>query len=130
MTTYIGNEGKVKLGSDAIAEVTSFSITVSAATADKSALGDAWDSHHVGSKSWTAQIDCYLDQTDADGQASLSAGSEIELLNLYAASDAAGRKYFSGAATVTQVTLQASRNQTVTYSMQVQGNGALSEATV
>jgi len=130
MSTHIGNEGQVKIGTDLIANVTSFQITISAATADKSALGDAWDSHHVGSKSWTAQIDCWWDDEDEDGQGALAIGAAVALLNLYAAGSGVGEKYITGAGTVTQVSRQSSRNQTVTASFQVQGNGALAEQAV
>jgi alpha-D-ribose 1-methylphosphonate 5-triphosphate synthase subunit PhnG len=130
MGTHIGNEGQVKLGTNAVGEVTGFQITESAAVADDSALGDAWDTHLVGSKSWSAQIDAHWDDADTNGQDVLVIGASIALLNLYLEGSATGDTYFNGAGTVTQITRQVSRNQTISASFQVQGNGALSKSTV
>lgn len=130
MGTHIGNEGQVKLGNNAVAEVTGFQVTENAATADDSALGDAWDTHLVGSKSWTAQIDCHWDEADTNGQDVLVIGAAISLLNLYLEGSTSGSVYLNGAGSVTQITRQVSRNQTTSASFQVQGNGALTKSTV
>ncbi|MCX5513422.1 hypothetical protein C3941_23825 [Kaistia algarum] len=130
MGTHIGNEGQVKLGANIVGEVTSFQITETAAVADKSALGDEWDEHHVGSKSWTAQIEAWWDEGDTNGQNVLVVGAAIALLNLYCGGSDSGDVYFSGAATVTQVSRQNTRNQTVTASFQATGNGALNRLTI
>ncbi|SHE68051.1 hypothetical protein SAMN02745157_0698 [Kaistia soli DSM 19436] len=130
MGVHIGNEGQVKIGANVIAEVTGFQITENAAVADTSTLSTAWDTHLAGSKSWSAQIDCWWDETDADGQGALEVGSTVSLLNLYCAGSSVGDTYFTGDGTVTQITRQVARNQTQTASFQVQGNGQLAKATV
>ena len=129
MGTHIGNEGQVKIGANLVAEVTGFQITETATVADDSTLGDEWDTHIPGSKSWTAQIDCWWDETDSTGQSALTVGAAISALNLYCEGSTTGDTYFSGNGTVTQITRQIARNQTQSASFQVQGNGALSKST-
>ncbi len=128
MGTHIGNEGQVKIGSNLVAEVTGFQITETAAVADDSALGDEWDTHLVGSKSWSGQLDCWWDEADTTGQSALTIGAPISLLNFYCEGASTGDTYFSGNATVTQITRQSARNQTQSVSFQFQGNGALAKS--
>lgn len=127
MTTYIGNNGKVKAAANFIAEVTGFTLQIQAATADASALGDVWDVHQIGSKNWSGNITCHWDDTDTNGQETLQAGTSITL-GLYAANTTSGSTYFGGTATITQVDMTNTRNATVTRTFQYKGNGALTEA--
>lgn len=129
MATHIGNEGKVKIGSNVVAEVRSFQITESVAIADDSAIGDDWGTHLVGGKSWRGSLECRWDETDTTGQGALTIGASVTL-NLYPEGDGSGDTYFSGTATVTQITRQSSRDNVITAAFEFQGNGALSSSTV
>jgi hypothetical protein len=128
MTTHIGNEGSVKFGSNAVGEVRSWSINEQAATVDDSAIGDSWDTHLVGSKSWDGEMECAYDPTDTDGQAAVRAGDSVTL-NLYAVGPTTGNKYFTGTATIEKMGRQTSRNGLIVQSFTFKGNGQLSIST-
>ena len=129
MGTHIGNEGTVKIGANVVAEVKSWQIREGAAIVDDSAMGDEWDSHIVGSKNWSGSLSCGWDEADATGQGALVAGASVTL-NVYAEGDASGDKYFTGTATVTEVSHEGGRNGQITASFSFTGNGALSRSTV
>jgi hypothetical protein len=128
MTTHIGNEGTIKIGSNALGELRSWSIEETVETVDDSAIGDAADTHLVGSTAWTGEATCAYDPTDTNGQVALSIGASITL-NVYGVGTTTGNKYLSGTATVTKVGRQASRNGLIEQSFSFKGNGALSIAT-
>lgn len=127
-----GREGKVKLGNNAIGDITSWSINESAAFADSTSIGDEWTKVNAGfpEKSWSGQITCLFNDTDANGQEALRAGDTVALINLYVAGDASGEKYYNGAAVVTEVSHSASRASNTEKTFSFQGNGALSKSTV
>lgn len=129
MGTHIGNEGTVKIGSNVLAEVKSFTVTERVATADDSALSDEWDTHLVGSKSWEGQVTCGFDETDTNGQEALTVGASVTL-NLYPEGASSGDWYMSGTASVTEVGHANNRNGQIERTFRFQGNGALSRTTV
>jgi hypothetical protein len=129
VTTHIGNQGKVKVGSSFVAEVKEFSLSVEATVADDTVLGDTWETHLVGTKKWSGSITCQWDETDANGQETLSVGASVTL-GLYPEGSDSGATYLSGTATVTQVAYNVSLNGVVTRAISIQGNGALAESTV
>lgn len=129
MGTHIGNEGTVKIGSNVVAEVREWSITERAATVDDTAIGDAWDTHLVGTKSWNGSLTCHWDETDTTGQGALTVGASVTL-GVYAEGATNGDTFYSGTATVTQIQRQGSLNGVVSAAFEFQGNGALASATV
>jgi lipopolysaccharide biosynthesis protein len=129
MATHHGNEGTVKIGSNTLAEIDSFQMTETANVADDTAMGDAWETHVGGGASaWTGQVDCHWDETDTNGQVALTIGASVTL-NMYPEGASAGDKYYSGTATVTQISRQNTRTGVVSASFQFRGNGALSLST-
>lgn len=128
MTTHIGNEGTIKIGSNTLGELRSWSIEETVETVDDSAIGDASDTHLVGSKAWSGEASCAYDADDTNGQVALAIGASVAL-NVYAYGTTTGNKYLSGTVTVTKVGRQASRNGLIEQSFSFKGNGALSIAT-
>lgn len=129
MATHRGNDGTVKIGANTLAEVTGFSLSETAQIIDDTAIGDAWDTHLVGSKSWSGEVTCWWDETDTNGQVVLTIGASVTL-NLYPEGADSGDSYFSGTATVEQIQRQVRRNQTVEVTFSFRGNGALTLSTV
>lgn len=130
MGTHRGNSGKAKIGgSNTVAELTGVSVTETASVMDDSQLSDDWDTHLVGSKSWKATMDCWWDETDTLGQEACTVGASITF-GFYPEGDDSGATYKSGTGTITSVGQTVSRNQTVGRTIEVTGNGALSQATV
>lgn len=128
MATHTGSEGTVKVGSNTIAEIRSFSVATSADTAEDTTMGDSWRTYKTTLKSWSGSIDCFWDETDTTGQGALVEGSEVTL-NLYPEGASTGDKYYAGSAIITGMTINSSFDGMVEASFTFQGTGALSGAT-
>ncbi len=129
MATHKGSEGTVKVGSNAVAEIRSYSIEESADTLEDTSMGDSARTYKASLTNFSGSLDVYWDETDTSGQGALSIGSEVTL-NVYPEGDTAGDTYYSGSAIVTGVSRTASFDGLVEASISVQGNGALTESTV
>ncbi len=129
MATHTGSEGTVKVGSDAIAEIRSFSIEEAADTLEDTSMGDTARTYKSSLTNYTGSIDVLWDETDTTGQGGLTIGAEVEL-NLYPEGDTSGDTYYTGNAIVTGRTINSSFDGLVEMSISVQGNGALTETTV
>ena len=129
MATHAGSEGTVKVGSDAIAEIRSFSIEETADTLEDTSMGDSARTYKPSLTSFSGSVDVFWDETDSAGQGALTIGAEVTL-NLYPEGDTAGDTYLSGAAIVTGRSVSSSFDGLVEMSISVQGNGALTQTTV
>ena len=128
MATHKGSEGTVKVGSNAVAEIRSYSIEESADTLEDTSMGDSARSYKPSLTSFSGSLDVFWDETDVDGQGALSIGSEVTL-NVYPEGDTTGDTYYTGSAIVTGVSRSASFDGLVEASISVQGTGALTLAT-
>jgi predicted secreted protein len=129
MATHKGSEGTVKVGSNAVAEIRSYSIEESADTLEDTSMGDSARTYKPSLTSFSGSLDVFWDETDTSGQGALSIGSEVTL-NVYPEGDASGDTYYSGSAIVTGVSRTGSFDGLVEASISVQGNGALTASTV
>ena len=129
MATHKGSEGTVKVGSNAVAEIKSYSIEESADTLEDTSMGDSARTYKPSLSNFSGSLDVFWDETDTNGQGALSIGSEVTL-NVYPEGDTAGDTYYTGSAIVTGVSRSASFDGLVEASISVQGNGALTTSTV
>lgn len=129
MATFKGNSGVVKVGSAAVAELRSYSITETAETIDDTAMGDTYRSVQASLKSFNGSLDVYFDDTDSSGQGALTVGAAVTVEFLMEGS-ASGAHKLSGSAIVTDRTITGSSDSMVEASLSIQGNGGLTEATV
>jgi len=129
MATHTGSEGTVKVGSNAIAEIRSFSIEETADTLEDTTMGDTARTYKSSLTSFSGSIDVLWDETDSSGQGALTIGAEVTL-NLYPEGDAAADTYLTGSAIVTGRSISSSYDGLVEMSITVQGNGALTTTTV
>ena len=129
MATHTGSEGTVKVGSNAVAEIRSFSIEESADTLDDTTMGDTARTYKSSLTTFSGSVDVLWDETDSSGQGALTIGAEVTL-NLYPEGDASGDTYLSGTAIVTSRSISSSHDGLVEMSISVQGSGALSTTTV
>ena len=129
MATHKGSEGTVKVGSNQIAEIRSYSIEESADTLEDTSMGDSARTYKPSLTNFSGSLEVFWDETDTSGQGALSIGSEVTL-NVYPEGDASGDTYYSGSAIVTGVSRTGSFDGLVEASISVQGNGALTESTV
>ena len=124
MATHKGSEGTVKVGSNAVAEIKSYSIEESADTLEDTSMGDSARTYKPSLSNFSGSLDVFWDETDTNGQGALSIGSEVTL-NFYPEGDTTGDTYYSGSAIVTGVSRSASFDGLVEASISVQGTGAL-----
>lgn len=130
MTTIKGNSGVVKIGSDAIAELTGFTITETGGTSEDTALGDTARTYLAdGLPTWAATINGRWYPGDTNGQALLVIGASLSLAFSPAGTGTGTTKY-SGTGIVTQIQHgEVGNGQVVNFSAQVQGSGALTRGT-
>jgi predicted secreted protein len=131
MATYHGKDGVVKIGANAITEVKSFSVKTSAKVADDTVMGDDWETHIANKtvKSFSGSLACNHNPLDATGQKLLVAGASVTL-KLYPIGNADGLQELEGTATITEVSVDPSKDATVPVSFSFQGNGALTDTVI
>lgn len=129
MATHTGSEGTVKVGSNAIAEIRSFSIEETGETLEDTSMGDIARTFKSSLTTFTGTVDVLWDETDSSGQGALTIGAEVTL-GLYPEGDTSGDTYMTGTAIVTSKSVSSSFDGMVESSIGVQGTGALSTTTV
>jgi len=128
MATHSGHEGVVKVSTNTVAEVTSFTINQTAAVIDDTQLSDAWTTNIPGIASWTASIECHWDETDTTGQVAMTIGSSVTL-NLYPEGATTGDKYWYGTATINSLSISNAAGSTVKASFSATGSGIMTLGT-
>ena len=128
MGVHKGSEGTVHVGTDAVAEIRSYSIEESADTLETTSMGDSARTHLASLTSFSGSIDVYWDEADT-AQTALTVGTSVTI-KFYPEGTASSAKYYSGEAIVTGVSRSASFDGLVEASISVQGTGALTLTTV
>jgi predicted secreted protein len=129
MATHIGRDGIIKVGSNAVAELRSFSIEETGDTVEDTVMTDTARTYISTLTSFTGSADVFWDEKDTNGQGALSVGSSVTI-NFYPEGADSGDTYYSGTALVTGVTRSASFDGMVEASITLQGSGALTASTV
>lgn len=129
MAVHKGSEGTLKVGSNAVAEIRSYSIEETGDTLEDTSMGDTARTYLPSLTSWSGSVDVYWDETDSTGQGALTVGA-IVTLNVYPEGDTSGDTYYTGSAIVTGVSRNASFDGMVEASVSFQGTGALTSSTV
>lgn len=129
MATFKGKNGVVKSGSNAVAEVRSWSVEEKGETVDDTVMGDDWHTRKPTFKDWSASVDVLFDDTDTNGQVTLVSGAEITV-SFQMEGDASGAHKLSGSALITGRTINDQYDGLVEATITMEGNGALTEGTV
>ena len=132
MATHWGNEGTVKFGSNAIAEITEFEFTENVTPVDDTAMGDTYKTHIASSgiKSWSGTVTCHWDETDTNGQVAGAVVGVSVTLNLYPEGSTTGDKYYTGTASVIERGITVKMDgETIKQTFSFLGNGALTYGT-
>ena len=129
MAVHKGSEGTVKVGSNAIAEIRSYSIEETGDTLETSTMGVTARTYVPSLTSWSGSVDVYWDETDSTGQGALTVGAQVTL-NVYPEGADSTDTYYTGTAIVTGVSKNASFDGLVEASISLQGTGALTSTTV
>lgn len=129
MATHVGTSGVVKVGANAVAEVTGFTIDETNDTVEDTSLTDTSKSYKALRKDATGTVECHWDETDTNGQVALAVGSEVTL-NLYPEGDTSGDTYYTGTAIVTGVSQAVTLDGVISRTINVQFSGGVSTTTV
>jgi predicted secreted protein len=128
MAVFTGKAGVVQTGSNALAEVRSYSITQTGDTTESTSMGDSAKTFEATLTEFSGSVDVFFDDTDTSGQVSLTIGSSFTL-NLAPEGTAGGSYKLSGSAIVTDITRTAAHDGLVEMSIAFQGTGALTIGT-
>lgn len=129
MAKMHGKNGVVKVGDNAVAEVTNWTLTITTGIANSDAMGDDWETHLTGKKAATGSITCRLDPSDTEGQGELEAGGSVDL-KLYPSGDESGDREYALTATITSVAPSASHDDVVNVSFDFTANGTVTTGAV
>jgi len=129
MATHVGTSGVVKVGTDAVAEVTGFNIDETNDTVEDTSLTDTAKSYIALRKDATGTIECHWDETDSSGQESLDVGASVTL-NLYPEGADSGDAYYTGTALVTGASVAVTMDGVISRTFNVQFTGGVTHTTV
>ena len=121
MATHSGSAGTVKVGSNAVAELKSWSLDQSQDTVETTKLGDTVKTYTATQSSSSGTMDCFWDETDTNGQVAL---------NLYPEGATSGDTYYTGSAIITSVGVSQTHDGIVERSIGFQVTGAVTIGTV
>ena len=128
MATLVGKDGVVKIGSNTIGEIRTYSLEQTMDVIEDSTIGDADRTYASGLKTFSGSMDVYFDDTDT-GQLDVQVG-DTGTINVQVEGDTTGDHQLSGSIIVTGRTITASFDGMVEASISFQGTGALTEGTV
>ena len=129
MAIHKGSEGTVKVGSNDILEIRSYSIEETADTLEDTVMGDSARTYLPSLTSWSGSVDVFWNEDDTTGQGALTIGA-VAVVNFYLEGSTSGDTYYTGSAIVTGISRSASFDGLVEASISIQGTGALTSTTV
>ena len=129
MATHTGSAGIVKVGSNTVAEVRSFTLDTSAEILEDTALTDTSRTYAVGKKGATVSVECWWDETDTNGQIAIAEGNSV-VLNLYPEGADSGDYYFSGTYLITGQSVSTPTDGIIESTFSATMTGALTRGTV
>ena len=125
MAAIAGKDGSAKIGANTIAEVTSWSMDISADMLDSTSLGDDWRESIPGLNGATASLEVKWDiPNDANGQTALQnaiLNGTTVTLNLYTNAS----NYYSGTAYISSLNVEDPVEDLVTATFEAQFTGAV-----
>ena len=127
MATHTGSEGLIKIGTDTLGELRSYSLETTGDTIEDTSMGDSARTYKSGLTAWSGTASLYFDEADT-AQIALTVGSSITI-KVYFEGASAGDKYYEGTAIVTGKSVSASFDGLVESEISFTGTGALSLST-
>jgi predicted secreted protein len=136
MATLTGQLGQVKIGNDsagaetAIAEVRSWTVEHTKEVIENTSMGDNSRTYLNGLLDFTGSMEVIYDTGHTAATKAFSPDSNDDLFVDFITSTAAGSQKFSGEVIVTSVSRTASYDDLITATVNFQGTGGLTTATV
>jgi hypothetical protein len=128
MATHNASQGLIKVGTDTLGELKSFSFSETAGTIETSSLTSTAKTFAVGQTSFSGSAEAYWDNGDTS-QNALSNGAVVEL-HFYPQGATSGDKFRTGTCIVSEVSTSLSTEGMVEASFSFTGSGVLAESTV
>ena len=128
MATTNSSQGLIKIGSDTLGELKSFSFSETCGTIETTNLGSGAKTFAPGDTSFAGSAEAFWDNAD-NAQNALSNGA-IVTIHFYPQGDATSDKYRSGTVIVSEISTSLSMEGMVEASFSFTGSGVLAEATV
>ena len=129
MANHTGSSGVVKIGTNTIAEVRSFTINTTAELLEDTTLTDTSKTYQVGKKGATVSVECFWDETDTNGQIALAVGASVAL-DLFPEGTDSSDYYYSGTWLVTGNSISIPTDGIIEATFDATLTGALSRTTV
>jgi hypothetical protein len=129
MANHTGVSGVVKVGSNVLAELRSFTLDTTAELIEDTTLTDSSRTYQFGKKGATVSAECWWDETDTNGQIAIIEGSQVTL-NLYPEGADSGDYYFSGTWLIGSNSISIPTDGIIEASFNATLTGALTRGTV
>ena len=129
MANHTGVSGVVKVGSNVLAELRSFTLDTTAELIEDTTLTDSSRTYQFGKKGATVSAECWWDETDTNGQIAIIEGSQVTL-NLYPEGADSGDYYFSGTWLIGSNSVSIPTDGIIEASFNATLTGALTRGTV
>jgi hypothetical protein len=130
MANHRGQEGLVRVGTNAVAELRSYSLDIVQDTIEDTTLGDTFRTYTVGMKSWSGQLTCWWDESDANAQMAflpLGTNAGTASVTFLPEGTATAATTYSGTVVVTGCSHSASFDGMVEATYSFQGTGTLTK---
>lgn len=129
MAKVIGRDGVVKIGSNTVAEVVSFTLDESMTPVDDSDLNTQELTYVAGDITRTASVTCHWDKADSTGQGAITIGASVTLV-LQPEGNTSGDVTQTMTALCTGVGQTNERGSMVSKAFTFQVSGTVTEGTV
>lgn len=131
MSTFIGKNGVLRIGANAIAEIVDFEIEESVDLVEDTALADKSKTYKSADdlvRGWTGKLTAHWDDTDTNGQEAAVIAALIAI-EAYPEGTAVGASKLSGSAVVDNVAIGVAPNAIVSRTITFTGTGDLTIGT-
>lgn len=121
------NSAEIQIGANTVAKMLSFNVDQGCVIIDDTVIGDAADTHQVGTTNWTAQVECFWDEDDTNGQEAMTIGASVDF-SAMPEGDGSTLIDYNGTASVSAINYVIAKNEIIKASFTVTGNGALTRS--
>jgi len=128
MATHNATQGLIKVGSDTLGELKSFSFSENSDTIETSNLSSTAKTYAAGKTGFSGSAEAFWDNDDA-GQTALSNGAIVQM-HFYPEGATTGDKFRTGTCIVSEISTSLSTEGMVEASFTFTGSGTLAESTV
>ena len=134
MATTAGTDGFVKLSTNDIAEVKSWTLDQTLEILDASVLGTSGNRVKQASfRDWKGTLECFWDPTDTNGQVAINTamanGTTVSIV-LQPEGEDTGDTQYTGTAFISSVSYSGAFDNLVTATIAFEGSGALTTSTI